>query len=228
MAEDEKLRRAKRLTEDLSDAIRAETRIREIQTEIDTLRRENPEGRLADLEAERAELAPRVRAARSKAEALLLLETALNEEKARITTAIGEPVRERLQRWISYLLQDDSLVAVDEKGRPSVIRTPAGREVPFPDQSFGTREQVSILYRLAVADLVAEEAGAGVAIVLDDPFGHTDRGRRGRLLEILGAEAGRRGHQVLIFTCRPEDFDGVGTHVSLAGRAASPGPGRIS
>jgi len=215
MAEQAKETRAEKLTEGLGDAMEMRAKIGRLSAEIEALRREDPETALAGLEAERAALRPRIRAARTHAEALLLLESSLTEEKNRVTEAIGEPVRERLQKWVEYLLQDKSEVVVDADGRPAVIRTPAGQEVEYEDQSYGTREQVSILHRLAVADLVAEEVGAGVVLMLDDPFGHTDRGRRSRMLDILTAETENRGHQILIFTCRAEDFEGVGTHIAL-------------
>lgn len=218
MAEQAREARADKLSAGLKEVLSARDRIRELSAEIEALRREDPEGALADLEAERARLLPRIRAAETQADSLILLEQALTQEKDRVTSAIGEPVRERLQSWVTYLLQDESTVIVDEAGRPAVIRTPAGREVTCEDQSFGTREQISILHRLAIADLVADEAGAGVVVMLDDPFGHTDRGRRSRMLDILTAEAERRGHQILIFTCRPEDFEGVGTHIRVDGR----------
>ena len=75
-----------------------------------------------------------------------------------------------------------------------------------------------------MADLVAtgaesgSESGAesGVCLMFDDPFGHTDRHRRSLMLDILTAEAGRQGHQILLFTCRPEDFAGIENHVSLS------------
>jgi len=186
-----------------------------LEADIDARRRDDPEGRLAALEAEEADLLPKVHQEKTKADALLLVEQSLGAEKQRVTHAIGQPVRKRIQDWIRYLLQDDSEVVVDDHGRPTILRTPAGRSVPIEDQSFGTREQVSVLYRLAVANLVSEESGTGVCLMLDDPFGHTDRGRRERMLEILGAESTRRGHQILVFTCRPEDFTGVGHHVAL-------------
>ena len=64
-----------------------------------------------------------------KADALLLLEQSLAAEKDRVTQAIGEPVRERMQRLLTYLLQDESRVVVDSSGRPTVIRSPAGQVV---------------------------------------------------------------------------------------------------
>ncbi|MBI4605091.1 MAG: AAA family ATPase [Planctomycetes bacterium] len=216
-AEAAKETRARGLREGLKEILARQARIKEMQGELAEIRREDPEGSLAKLLAERAVLAPRVRAGKTHADALLLLEGALKEERDRLTQAIGGPVRERLQRWVRYLLQDSSEVVVGEDGWPRVIRTATGQEVPYEDQSFGTREQVGVLYRLAVADLLAEASKAGACLLLDDPFGHTDRGRRRRMLEILESEAGRRGHQVLLFTCRPEDFEGAGQHIPVGG-----------
>jgi DNA repair exonuclease SbcCD ATPase subunit len=215
MAEDAREERAERLSSGLREILRKQEEVQRLETEIETLRRGDPEAGLARLSSEHAELAARVRQEETKANALRLLESSLAAEKERVALAIGGPVRERIQGWVRYLLQDDSEVVVDDRGRPTVLRSPAGQDVPFEDQSFGTREQVAVLYRLAVADLVAQESGAGVCLMLDDPFGHTDRGRRARMLGILSSEAEKRGHQILVFTCRPEDFTGVGHHVSL-------------
>ncbi|MEN8150987.1 MAG: hypothetical protein ABFS86_14290 [Planctomycetota bacterium] len=215
MAEDAKEERADGLSAGLTEILANQREVQRLEADIEAARRGDPEVALAALEAERADLLPKLRAEETRAGALLLLERSLEAEKQRMTHAIGQPVRDLLQGWSSYLFQDDSRVFVDEHGRPSVVRTPAGREVPLDDQSFGTREQMSVLYRLAVAGLVAEESGSGVCLMLDDPFGHSDRVRRERLLDILKAEADRRGHQILLFTCRPEDFDGVGHSVTL-------------
>ena len=103
---------------------------------------------------------------------------------------------------------------------PRVIKTPTGQAIPYEDQSFGTREQVGVLYRLAGADLLKGSDDRGMCLMLDDPFGHTDRGRRQNMLEILQAAASRSGHQILVFTCRPEDFAGVEQHVDVSATKA--------
>ena len=135
-------------------------------TRIGALREQDPEGRLAVLLAERAKLEPEVARGRVHAEALKLLEAELEGARDRLTAAVGGPIRERVARWVRYLLQDESEVAVGEDGVPTAITSPAGQGVPYDEQSFGTREQVSVLYRLAVADLVAEDAGRGVCLHL--------------------------------------------------------------
>ncbi len=212
MAEEAKETRAQALTDGFREAAEKKQEVKNLETRIAALREADPEGRLVELEAERAKLLPAIARARTHGEALRLLEATLHAEKDELTAAVSGPLQGKIAPWLRYLLQDASEVSVGEDGVPLSITTPTGQEVPYADQSYGTREQVSVLYRLAVADLVAEEAGSGVCLMLDDPFGHTDRGRRERMLEILQAQAEKRGHQILVFTCRPEDFEGIGTH----------------
>jgi len=69
-----------------------------------------------------------------------------------------------------------------------------------------------LIYRIALAGIIAEEEGHGLCIVLDDPFGDTDIGRRQRMIEWMGAELRRSGHQLILLTCRGSDFRGFGHH----------------
>jgi DNA repair exonuclease SbcCD ATPase subunit len=84
-----------------------------------------------------------------------------------------------------------------------------GREIT--DLSVGTREQLATLIRLAVA------ANLGTALVLDDQLVHSDSGRLAWFRDQLRASARDFGHQVIVFTCRLEDYcrpDNQGDHSS--------------
>ncbi len=152
-----------------------------------------------------------------QANALRLLENALETELQKHIETVGGPIQERIQTWLQYILQDNSELIVSEEGLPSVIRNPTSQEIEFNEQSFGTKEQISMLYRLAIAGLVANNSGSGVCLMFDDPFGYADKGRRERMLEVIEAEVEKHGHQVLLFTCRPEDFIGHGSHYPIIG-----------
>ncbi len=66
--------------------------------------------------------------------------------------------------------------------------------------SIGTREQLATLLRLAIAGYLK------TALVLDDQLVHSDSERLNWFRDRLRASAGERGHQVIVFTCRPSDY----------------------
>ena len=73
--------------------------------------------------------------------------------------------------------------------------------------SFGTREQVSLLSRLAYAD-VLKEAGKPTLIILDDVLTNSDAERLEHMKRVLFDAAQR--HQMLLFSCHPEQWRDVG------------------
>ena len=66
--------------------------------------------------------------------------------------------------------------------------------------SVGTREQLATLLRLAIAGYLK------TALVLDDQLVHSDPERLNWFRDRLRASAVERGHQVIVFTCRPSDY----------------------
>ncbi|MDN5587796.1 MAG: hypothetical protein L0G69_14670, partial [Brevibacterium sp.] len=95
-----------------------------------------------------------------------------------------------------------------------VSRTLDERTVPFESLSGGTREQLALIGRLAVARLVDSDAGAPV--VLDDAFGFADAQRLNALNVILSTVG--QNAQVILLTCQPDRFARLGgaKTVSLA------------
>ncbi|GAA4485506.1 AAA family ATPase [Gluconacetobacter asukensis] len=78
---------------------------------------------------------------------------------------------------------------------------------PFVNLSDGTREQIAVLARLGLADLM-QARGRPAMLVLDDALTYADSGRLDRMFDILTEAAGRL--QILILTCRTELFTGLG------------------
>jgi uncharacterized protein YhaN len=82
-----------------------------------------------------------------------------------------------------------------------------GQAVSFEQLSHGAQEQAALISRLAYADLL-KEAGKPTLIILDDALVHSDLGRLDQMKRVIFDAATR--HQVLLFTCHPERWDGVG------------------
>jgi hypothetical protein len=75
--------------------------------------------------------------------------------------------------------------------------------------SVGTREQLSTLYRVALADYLS------TALVLDDQLVQSDDGRMEWFRQMLNEKA--RKFQIVVFTCRPDDYLQNGKRVPPTG-----------
>ena len=85
--------------------------------------------------------------------------------------------------------------------------------MPFDSLSGGTKEQLSLVFRLACSMIVAEDGGT--PLILDDALGYTDPDR----LHLMGAvlDKAAKDCQIVIFTCMPDRYANIGeaTVVSL-------------
>jgi uncharacterized protein YhaN len=73
--------------------------------------------------------------------------------------------------------------------------------------SFGAREQMGIISRLAYAGLL-RDAGRPTLIILDDALVHCDEERLAQMKRVLFDAATR--HQILLFTCHPTKWRDLG------------------
>jgi len=163
-----------------------------------------PYARLAKKEEEVAELEGKLRRARLDADATALLHRLFEEEHASTVRLLLQPVADRvlprLRKLVGPTVED---VSLDEEFRPARVRLRGvNREVEPDDLSFGTRDQLSLLVRIALGEILAEKER--LPIVLDDPLAHADASRLRRFLGLLEEAADRL--QVIILTCRPMDY----------------------
>jgi|TARA_B100000315_G_scaffold45421_1_gene40281 uncharacterized protein YhaN len=77
---------------------------------------------------------------------------------------------------------------------------------PAKPFSGGTKEQISLISRLACAITVSKDGGA--SLILDDALGYTDPER----LKLMGAVLAKAGRecQIIILTCVPDRYNNVG------------------
>jgi uncharacterized protein YhaN len=127
-------------------------------------------------------------------EALTQAET---EESEHLGVALGRPVGERLKELTGGRYRE---VSFDQHMTATRVKA----EGATPDAevlealSVGTRHQLATLVRLTIASQLKS------AIVLDDHLVHTDPARLGWFRDVLRKTA--LDTQVLVFTCRPEDY----------------------
>jgi AAA domain len=115
------------------------------------------------------------------------------------------PVREAIAPYLMSVFPHAKL-ALDE-GLEVKGMERAGLESRFDFLSTGTQEQIAILVRLALADIMAR-SGETPPIILDDALVYADQGRREAMFDAL-QHAGRT-HQIIILTCHGDTFGSLG------------------
>lgn len=148
---------------------------------------------------------------RRAAAARRLFET-MREERDNARRAYVAPLKERIEH-LGHLVFEESF-QVDISGELQIAsRTAKGVTVPFDSLSGGTKEQLSLISRLACSMIVAKDGG--MPLILDDALGYTDPER----LHLMGAVLAKAAKecQIVIFTCVPGRYGNVGeaTVVSL-------------
>ncbi|WP_018412433.1 AAA family ATPase [Methyloversatilis thermotolerans] len=165
------------------------------------------------LDERRAALARDLAAARRRqdelarrARALDLLLARLREKRQALTRRLQAPLQRHLNHYLG-LLFPGAVVTLDEDLKPGPLRRDDGVPGRVDELSFGAREQMGVITRLACADLL-QAAGRPTLIILDDALVHSDSERLARMKRVLFDAAQR--HQILLFTCHPESWRDIG------------------
>ncbi len=138
----------------------------------------------------------------------LLLETLRQAEREAKETFLG-PVRERLRPYLRMLFPETEL-RLSEDDLEIVSLSRGGIEEPFAALSIGAREQIAVLTRLALADLLREK-GRPVALILDDPLVNSDDERFRRMERALRKAAASL--QIVILTCHEARYETLGAKI---------------
>ena len=136
-----------------------------------------------------------------EAKALRLLEETLADIEARSRAAVFAPVSARLGPMLAAIFGPSQLGFRDDFALAHFDRQ--GTREPFVSLSDGTREQLSVLVRLAYAELLADR-GAPAPVILDDPFVYSDDVRLAALIDVIARAS--KIPQVLLLTCRAQSF----------------------
>jgi uncharacterized protein YhaN len=86
-----------------------------------------------------------------------------------------------------------------------------GIDEPSQRLSIGTREQLAVLVRLGLAQLLQEREGEAPCLILDDALVYADETRFDTMKAIL--QRASQDLQILILTCRPRDYRGLDARV---------------
>ncbi len=179
--------------------------LRDIQVRLEAWGAEGLEEQLNEKAAELEQCNRRYQELHRRARALDLLLGLLTDKRQALTRRLQAPLQKHLDHYLSLLFPQATL-EVDEHLRPGTFTR--GTELgQIAELSFGAREQMGLISRLAYADLL-QEAGRPTLVILDDTLVHSDTGRLEDMKRILFDAASR--HQILLFTCHPEKWSDLG------------------
>ncbi|BBA32827.1 AAA domain protein [Methylocaldum marinum] len=180
-----------------------------LQVELQTAGAQGLEERRAELARDHAQIQRRVQELRRRADALDHLLKLMRDKRRALTQRLQAPLQKHLNRYLQ-LLFPGACLDIDENLSPgSLTRIGSNGSEPgeFEHLSFGAREQMGIISRLAYAGLL-RDAGRPTLLILDDALVHSDEERLAQMKRVLFDAATR--HQILLFTCHPAKWRDLG------------------
>ena len=153
---------------------------------------------------------------------------ALQRRAARTCRPIPRPLADKISGYLQCLFGVDAraVIALQNNaftGLELVRTTNGGGAIPFGSLSGGTREQLAAAVRLAMAEVLAEDHDGCLPVVFDDSFAYSDPNRVRTLQDMLDLGA-RRGLQIIVLTCNPTDYAGLGAHAINLRVETAPAP----
>ncbi|WP_407472053.1 hypothetical protein ABFU69_22550 (plasmid) [Xanthomonas campestris pv. campestris] len=197
----------------------ARDRMTQLRAEIQHLGADGLEEQRDQLRVQHAALIQRVDQFKRQVDVLTHLLDILERRRAAVQQRLLAPLQTRVDHYLRLIFPDQQLV-MDTGLLPGGLVTQDGRNAgDYEEQSFGTREQLGLVCRLAYADLL-QQSGAPTLLVLDDALVHTDKNRLDRLKRVL-YDASQR-HQILLMTCHPDRWRDLGVPVREMSEALRP------
>lgn len=168
--------------------------------------------RETELEERKAEAILRRDAARTRGWSARIAHDLIEHRKQAATKAVLAPLEQRLTAAFADLTGDTTRrVFLDQHLQIAGIGRSREESHPFDLLSQGAKEQLLLCLRLAVAQELASEEPQ--VLILDDVLVNTDPVRQDRILDVLAAQTDRL--QILILTCHPDRYRGIGRSLAL-------------
>jgi hypothetical protein len=180
-----------------------------LEVELQAAGAQGLEERSAELARDLAQAQRRSEELRRRAGALDHLLQLLRDKRRLLTSKLQAPLQKHLNHYLQLLFAQASL-EIDENLSPGPLTrvgVSGSESGAFEALSFGAREQMGVISRLAYADLL-KEAGRPTLIILDDALVHSDDERLAQMKRVLFDAATR--HQILLFTCHPANWRDLG------------------
>jgi DNA repair exonuclease SbcCD ATPase subunit len=168
-------------------------------------------GQLADLEIEMEFKSRRIEVLQRRADGVKLLHDLVASYEKQRFAALSGPIQDLVNRWLQLLTEGTyDALRIDDALKPVGVQVARyGADLPWMSLSYGAREQVVVLLRLAIGVLVSRE-GKNL-VVIDDRLVNADPVRIKRLCLILQEAA--KTCQLVVATCNDTPYAGLGAHI---------------
>ena len=162
----------------------------------------------------------RKRDADQRAQAVQMLATLLQSAQGEMADRLVRPLQERARAYLECLYGPGTDIRMEWKpvardGSSGFTSITISREraglgsFRFEDLSGGTREQVGMALRFAMAEVLAGGYDGTLPVLLDDAFANSDPERIRKLQDMIYLAA-ERGLQVIVLSCTPQDYSRLG------------------
>ncbi len=200
----EKLERQLEAFQQSADEARDQAKIEEGR--LHELAAEGPYSEVARLEEEAADLERQAQEEELRAKAIRLLHEIVNESRAEVQAAVTGPVERAATRMLHRIAGERlGTLKIGAGFQPERICPGENLEASLDNASGGEQEQIHLVTRLALAEVLAKEQRQ--LVVWDDVLAATDMGRLARTLTLIEEAAERL--QIVILTCHPERYRGL-------------------
>jgi DNA repair exonuclease SbcCD ATPase subunit len=147
-----------------------------------------------------------------RAKAIETLHLLFTSSRESIDRALVQPLADRISSYLACLFGPgtEARVQLSDTGIEGLeLVRPNTPSFSFGTLSGGAREQTAAAVRLALAEILATDHDGCLPILFDDAFAYADR-ERVELLQRMLDLAALRGLQVIVLTCTPSDYSGLG------------------
>lgn len=163
-----------------------------------------------------------------RAKAIQLLHTLMRKKQEALSESFTRPLAEKVSSYLRCMFGPDAQAAVILDGNAfsglRLTRATQGTvSLPFDSLSAGAKEQVAAAFRLAMAEVLAPDYDNCLPVVFDDSFAYSDPARVVNLQRMLD-HAARQGLQVIVLSCNPSDYAGLGAKLVALGSASQLSP----
>lgn len=175
-----------------------------LAVEVETLARQGPGERLSECEGRVDKARQQFENIDRKARSIKLLYETMKQCEEQAKQQFMQPVQLRLRPYLNAVFPNTD-VSLDQAQFEIRGLTRNSQLESYEMLSVGTREQISVLTRLAIAGLLKEK-GYPAAVILDDALVYSDEHRFNLMKDVLQKAAEQHSMQVLILTCRKRDY----------------------
>lgn len=193
------------------------------QTQLSSSGNQDPESELKQAEAEVDRCQKRFDQLKHQADVRCYLLGKLRAARQATTDALAKPLEDAVNPYLKLLFGGSRAQLFWAEDGSRLERFHLDRSdkqngvFEFDKLSHGTREQVALALRLAMAQLLAADHDGCLPLVFDDAFTHADKDRIEKLKTIL-FQASQNGLQILLLSCHPENYNGLSANEAVLSR----------